>query len=119
MRAGYPTRPHFFRALDTAGGGLHLLVKDSGARSWAFRFMRNGTSRDIGLGAAGPNGISLADARDARDALRLKVKAGIEHAGELCFSVARELPVPGQSIAVRSIPVFNAGSNRAAVRAGR
>lgn len=60
------------------GGGLHLLVKESGARSWVYRFMLNGKSRDIGLGAAGPDGISLSQARDARDALRLKVKAGID-----------------------------------------
>jgi integrase len=60
------------------GGGLHLLVKESGARSWVYRFMLSGKSRDIGLGAAGPDGISLADARDARDALRLKVKVGID-----------------------------------------
>jgi len=60
------------------GAGLHLLVKPSGARSWVYRFMLNGKSRDVGLGAAGPGGMSLADARDARDALRLKVKAGID-----------------------------------------
>ena len=60
------------------GGGLHLLVKESGARSWVYRFMLNGKSRDVGLGPAGPGGISLADARTARDALRLKVKAGID-----------------------------------------
>ncbi|MGE3745462.1 MAG: tyrosine-type recombinase/integrase [Sphingomonadaceae bacterium] len=60
------------------GGGLHLLVKESGARSWVYRFMLKGKARDIGLGAAGPDGISLADARDARDALRLKVKTGID-----------------------------------------
>ena len=60
------------------GGGLHLLVKESGARSWVYRFMLSGKSRDIGLSTAGPDGISLADARDARDALRLKVKAGID-----------------------------------------
>ncbi len=60
------------------GGGLHLLVKDTGARSWVYRFMLKGKSRDIGLGAAGPGGISLADARDLATALRLKVKAGID-----------------------------------------
>ena len=60
------------------GGGLHLLVKESGTRSWVYRFMLNGKSREIGLGAAGPNGMSLAKARDARDALRLKVKGGID-----------------------------------------
>jgi hypothetical protein len=60
------------------GGGLHLLVKDSGARSWVFRFMLRGKSRDVGLGAAGPGEVTLADARDAAAALRLKVKAGID-----------------------------------------
>ena len=60
------------------GGGLHLLVKDTGARSWVYRFMLKGKSRDIGLGPAGPGGISLADARDLATALRLRVKAGID-----------------------------------------
>ena len=60
------------------GGGLHLLVKESGARSWVYRFMLNGKSRDVGLGAAGPGALSLADARDQASALRLKVKAGID-----------------------------------------
>lgn len=60
------------------GSGLHLLVKPSGARSWVYRFMLNGKSRDVGLGAAGTGGISLADARDGAAALRLKVKAGID-----------------------------------------
>lgn len=61
------------------GGGLHLLVKESGARSWVYRFMLNGRSRDVGLGAAaGPDAVSLADARDKAASLRLKVKAGID-----------------------------------------
>lgn len=61
------------------GAGLHLLVKDSGARSWVYRFMLRGVARDVGLGAAsGKDAISLAAARDAATALRLKVKAGID-----------------------------------------
>lgn len=61
------------------GLGLQLLVKESGARSWVYRFMLRGKSRDIGLGpASGPDAISLADARDLAAALRLKVKAGID-----------------------------------------
>lgn len=60
------------------GGGLYLLVKDTGARSWVYRFMIKGKARDIGLGAAGPGGISLAQARTARDVLRLKVNRGID-----------------------------------------
>lgn len=60
------------------GAGLHLLVKPSGARSWVYRFMLNGKSRDVGLGAAGQGGMSLADARDEAAALRLRVKSGID-----------------------------------------
>ncbi len=60
------------------GQGLHLLVKESGARSWVYRYMLRGASRDVGLGPAGQGGISLADARDLAAALRLKVKAGID-----------------------------------------
>ncbi len=64
------------------GGGLQLLVKPSGARSWVYRFMLAGKSRDVGLGAAGPGGMSLADARDEAAALRLKVKAGTDPLAE-------------------------------------
>lgn len=61
------------------GGGLYLLVKDSGSRSWVFRFMLNGTARDLGLGpAAGQDAIPLADARDKAAGLRLQVKAGTD-----------------------------------------
>ncbi len=60
------------------GGGLHLLVKETGARSWVYRFMLGGKSRDVGLGAAGQGAISLLAARDLASALRLKVKAGID-----------------------------------------
>lgn len=75
----------------TDGGGLHLLVKESGARSWVYRFMLRGKSRDIGLGSAGPGGLSLAAARDARDALKGKVKAGIDPLEERALEVAQAL----------------------------
>ena len=65
------------------GGGLHLLVKESGARSWVYRFMLRGRARDIGLGAAsGPEAISLSKARDKADGFRQKVKAGIDPLAE-------------------------------------
>lgn len=65
------------------GGGLQLLVKESGARSWVFRFMLKGKSRYIGLGpAAGAGAIPLAKARDLADALRVKVKGGIDPLAE-------------------------------------
>ena len=56
------------RTVDTAkpgkhadGGGLYLIVADSGSRKWVFRFMRDGRAREMGLGAA--SGGTLADAR--------------------------------------------------------
>lgn len=65
------------------GGGLQLLVKESGARSWVFRFMLKGRSRDVGLGpAAGAGAIPLAKARDLADALRVKVKSGVDPLAE-------------------------------------
>jgi integrase len=73
------------------GGGLHLLVKESGARSWVYRFMLNGKSRDIGLGAAGSDGISLSAARDAALALRLKVKSGVDPLHERHVEAAEAL----------------------------
>lgn len=74
------------------GAGLHLLVKDTGARSWVYRFMLNGKSRDLGLGpAAGTDSISLAVARDLAAVLRLKVKAGVDPLEERQIKAAEEL----------------------------
>lgn len=85
------------------GGGLHLLVKESGARSWVYRFMLAGKSRDIGLGAAaGPEAISLAAARDAAAALRLKVKAGVDPLAERHREAARAL-VEAQAAQVAAV----------------
>ncbi len=65
------------------GGGLQLLVKPTGARSWVFRYMISGKAREIGLGpASGPDATSLRDARDLASALRLKVKAGVDPLAE-------------------------------------
>jgi integrase len=43
------------------GGGLYLQVRAGGAKSWIFRFMLDGRSREMGLGPA--HAIPLADAR--------------------------------------------------------
>ena len=47
--------------MHTDGGGLYLYVSKSGARSWIFRWKRDGRPRDMGLGAL--NTVSLAEAR--------------------------------------------------------
>lgn len=52
------------------GGGLYLVVSETGARKWVLRFMRDGKAREMGLGAA--SGNTLADARRrAEEAQRL------------------------------------------------
>ncbi|MBX7533549.1 integrase arm-type DNA-binding domain-containing protein [Qipengyuania sp. 1XM1-15A] len=69
-------KPYALRHAD--GGGLYLLVKPSGARSWTFRATAAGKVRYIGLGsAAGPNAVSLADAREAAREKAKEVAAGI------------------------------------------
>ena len=45
------------------GGGLYLQVSNQGTKSWLFRFMLNGKSRQMGLGAL--HTVSLAEAREA------------------------------------------------------
>jgi integrase len=44
------------------GNGLYLRIKRSGAKSWAFCYMLNRKSREMGLGPAGA--ITLAEARE-------------------------------------------------------
>jgi len=44
------------------GGGLYLQVSDNEAKSWLFRFMLNGKSRQMGLGSL--HTVSLVEARD-------------------------------------------------------
>src|SRR5208282_727270 len=44
------------------GGGLYLVVEQSGSRRWAFLFRQGGRLREMGLGGA--NSIPLAKARE-------------------------------------------------------
>jgi len=58
------------------GNGLYLQISRSGSKSWIYRFMLRGRSRDMGLG--GTDVVSLKEARTlAHDARRL-VKSGID-----------------------------------------
>jgi Arm DNA-binding domain len=54
------------------GDGLYLNVRDSGSRSWIFRYRERGSSkqRDLGLGSAGQDGVPLEDARERANELR-------------------------------------------------
>src|SRR4051812_43363942 len=65
------------------GGGLFLLVKETGKRSWVFRYKLAGRERDMGLGGAvGPGSIPLAAARTKAAALKLMVKSGMDPLAE-------------------------------------
>lgn len=74
------------------GDGLYLYVKDTGARSWLFRFMLNGKARDVGLSRCaeavellrqtGGNELTLAQARDVAAIYRIKVRAGFDPLAE-------------------------------------
>jgi integrase len=72
------------------GGGLYLHVTGAGQAKWSLRFMLAGKSREMGLGTAfrraGEDkiiaGVSLADARTAAKAARVKIDAGIDPLAE-------------------------------------
>ena len=50
------------------GGNLYLQVSPSGTKSWLFRYMKDGTSRSMGLGSLAD--VDLAEAREAAQACR-------------------------------------------------
>jgi len=58
------------------GNNLYLQVATGGAKTWIFRYMLNGKSKEMGLG--GVNTVSLADARIEADKQRTLVKSGID-----------------------------------------
>ena len=72
------------RAVETAknsgliadGGGLYLQVSKSGAKSWLYKFMLNGHSREMGLGSL--KAISLAEAREKATFCRALLADGID-----------------------------------------
>jgi integrase len=85
------------------GGGLYLLVKPSGSKSWVLRVQRNGRRHDFGLGSAitgmievdlpiqKRNSLTLAQAREKARIARELAKAGINPTS---YWRAREETVP-------------------------
>lgn len=58
------------------GHGLHLVVKPCGSKTWALKFSLDGRERRAGLGVY-PE-VSLAEAREQREAMRRLIRAGID-----------------------------------------
>jgi len=73
------------------GGGLRLVVSNSGAKKWVFRFTVNGRRRDMGLGSF-PD-VELAEAREKAAKARKLVKNGGD-------------PFAARNEAERHIPTF-------------
>jgi len=61
------------------GGGLYLLVKPSGAKSWVFMWSRQGRQREMGLGSI--LGVALAVAREKAAEARADLAAGRDPLG--------------------------------------
>ncbi len=73
-------KPHgkLYRVADTKG--LCIEVPPTGSKLWRFRYRYNGKARMLGLGAW--PAVSLADARQRRDAARKLVAQGIDPSAE-------------------------------------
>ncbi len=56
------------------GGGLYLIVSETGARKWVFRFTFAGRVTEMGLGPAGV--VSLAEARRLAEGARHDIASG-------------------------------------------
>lgn len=62
------------------GDGLYLQVTGADAKSWLFRYTLRGKQRWLGLGSARASngGLSLSEARHARDDARAQVRRGVD-----------------------------------------
>jgi integrase len=104
IRSAKPQRDATGKAVTTRfadGGGLYLMVKPTGAKSWILRVQVQGKRRDIGLGSVDLDGpaptvfaagddrlgevplmlrraLTLAEAREKAAALRKLAKAGLD-----------------------------------------
>lgn len=58
------------------GDGLYLIVAGPTSKNWSYRYWFKGKQRWHGLGSF--KNVSLKDARLARDAARLQVRAGVD-----------------------------------------
>ena len=58
--------------------GLHLLVRDSGSRSWVWRGRVKGTGRRIDLGIGSTFDLTLAEARDTAFQYKREARRGVD-----------------------------------------
>jgi Arm DNA-binding domain len=71
---GLKPREAAFKVTD--GGGLYVLVMPNGARYWRYNYVLRGRAKTLALGQY--PAIKLKEAREAHQAAREKVKAGVD-----------------------------------------
>ncbi|WP_342166000.1 tyrosine-type recombinase/integrase [Methylobacterium sp. SD21] len=64
--------------LHSDGGNLYLSVRTGGSRQWVMRYRFGGRQRELGLGGAGPHGLSLAAARTSAESVRAQLRQGLD-----------------------------------------
>ena len=60
------------------GGNLYLQIAQSGTKQWTFFFQLNGKQREMGLGSAGPGGMTLVEARESAIEARRLLAQGLD-----------------------------------------
>ena len=81
------------------GGGLYLMVSDTGSRKWVLRIQVRSKRRDLGLGSAAK--VSLSEAREAAEDMRRAVNRGEDPVTE---KRRARVAMPTSSITRRSKP---------------
>lgn len=95
------------------GAGLYLRVAGNGAKRWVFRFTasKGAAPREMGLGSAGKEAVSLAEARELAHDARREVQQGndpitakrLEHSGGIPkFGSFADEFLEGQAVSFRN-----------------
>ncbi len=83
--------------LHADGTGLYLKVSPTGAKSWVFRFMRDGKPRYLGLGSA--NTVKLAAARGLAGQARQQLQSGVDP-----IEARKQAAVAARAATAKSVP---------------
>jgi integrase len=74
--------------------GLYLTIRDNGAKVWAFLYSAAGKRREMHLGPAGPNGLSLKAARELVAMHRATLAAGADPIAARDVTRQQEAEIP-------------------------
>jgi integrase len=82
------------------GGNLYLFISPNGGKRWTFFYRFGGKRREMGLGGAtaGPEAVTLRDARDKAEAARVLLKQGLDplEAKRSAVKAKRSIPTFGE-----------------------